>query len=182
MCVGAGDEQECSQVQLEFISSRSVMDPSHIRSVPEQGLTWEISADIPEGVGGMNWSLSDSGMSIQGWDWSGSGQVSVSGDVISIIGDSGTRAIGSLTLDLPEDARPSFHLFEDDGSGVSESPLSISIEVLQIHRASMDVNSPTMQPYVVDVEESNLVVLKLRIRVTEMTHTCFLTKYCSTRT
>ena len=94
-------------------------------------------------------------------DWSGSGQVSVSGDVISIIGDSGTRAIGSLTLDLPEDARPSFHLFEDDGSGVSESPLSISIEVLQIHRASMDVNSPTMQPYVVDVEESNLVVLKL---------------------
>ena len=52
MCVGAGDEQECSQVQLEFISSRSVMNPSHIRSVPEQGLTWEISADIPEGVGG----------------------------------------------------------------------------------------------------------------------------------
>ena len=98
MCVGAGDEQECSQVQLEFISSRSVMDPSHIRSVPEQGLTWEISADIPEGVGGMNWSLSDSGMSIQGWDWSGSGQVSVSGDVISITGDSGTRAIGSTHI------------------------------------------------------------------------------------
>ena len=123
------------------------MDPSHIRSVPEQGLTWEISADIPEGVGSINWSLSDSGMSIQGWDWSGSGQVSVSGDVISITGNPGTRAIGSLTLDLPEDARPSFHLFEDDGSGVSESPLSISIEVLQIHRAGMDVNSPTMQPY-----------------------------------
>ena len=100
-------------------------------------------------------------MSIQGWDWSGSGQVSVSGDVISITGDSGTRAIGLLTLDLPDDARPSFHLFEDDGSGVSESPLSISIEVLQIHRAGMDVNSPTMQPYVVEVEESNLVVLKL---------------------
>ena len=75
----------------------------------------------------MNWSLSDSGMSIPGWDWSGSGQVSVSGDVISIIGDSGTRAIGSLTLDLPEDARPSFHLFDDDGSGVSESTKSISI-------------------------------------------------------
>ena len=29
------------------------MDPSHIRSVPEQGLTWEISADIPEGVGAL---------------------------------------------------------------------------------------------------------------------------------
>ncbi len=161
MCVGAGDEQECSLVQLEFIASRSVMDPSHIRSVPEQGLTWDISADIPEGVGAINWSLSDSGMSIQGWDWSGAGQVSVSGDVVSITGDSGTRAIGSLTLDLPEDARPSFHLFEDDDSEISDSPLSISIEVLQIHRAGMDVNSPTMQPYVVEVEESNLVVLKL---------------------
>ena len=161
MCVGSGDEQECSQVQLEFASSRSVMDPSHIRSVPEQGLTWEISADIPEGVDGMNWSLSDSGMSIQGWDWSGSGQVSVSGDVVSITGGSGTRATGSLTLNLPEDARPSFHLFEDDDSEVPESPLSVSIEVLQIHRADMDVNSPRMQPYVVDVEESNLVILKL---------------------
>ncbi|MGB1461445.1 MAG: CARDB domain-containing protein [Candidatus Thalassarchaeaceae archaeon] len=161
MCVGTGDEQECSQVQLEFISSKSVTNPSHIRSVPEQGLTWEISADIPEGTGSMNWSLSDSGMAIQGWDWSGSGQVSVLGDLVSITGDSGTRAVGLLTLDLPEDARPSFHLFEDYDSEVSESPLSISIEVLQIHRAGMDVNSPTIQPYVVDVEESNLVVLKL---------------------
>ena len=161
MCVGAGDEQECSQVQLEFIASRSVAYPSHIRSVPEQGLTWEISADLPEGVQEINWSLSESGMTIQGWEWGGVGQLSISGDVVSISGESGSRAIGSLTLNLPEDARPSFHLFDDEDAGVPESPLSISIEVLQIHRAGMDVNSPTIQPYVVDVEDSNLVVLRL---------------------
>ena len=32
MCVGSGEEQECSQIQLDFIASRSVVQPSHIRS------------------------------------------------------------------------------------------------------------------------------------------------------
>lgn len=159
MCVGSGEEQECSQIQLEFIASKSVVQPSHIRSVPTMNLTWELLADLPEDNSNVNWSLVDSGMTIQGWTWSGSGDLEVNGDVISLSGDPGSRVSGTLSLELPEDARPSFHLFED--GAVSESPLSLSLEVLQIHRAGLEINSPTSQPFVVDVEDSNLVVLRL---------------------
>ena len=161
MCVGSGEEQECSQIQLNFVASRTVVQPSHIRSVPTQNLSWEVWADLPEDGNQVNWSLADSGMAIQGWSWMGSGHLSVVGDVISLSGEPGSRVSGVLSLDLPEDARPSFHLFEDDGDDVSESPLSLSMEVLQIHRAGLEINSPTTQPFVVDVEDSNLVVLRL---------------------
>ena len=159
MCVGSGEGQECSQIQLEFVASKSVVQPSHIRSVPTMNLAWDLLADLPEGESTVNWSLVDSGMAIQGWSWSGSGDLEVTGDLISLTGEPGSRVSGVLSLDLPGDARPSFHLFED-GSG-SESPLSLSIEVLQIHRAGLEINSPTTQPFVVDVEDSNLVVLRL---------------------
>ena len=162
MCVGAGSEQECSQIQLEFVASRSVVQPSHMRSVPTQNLTWEILADLPDDTSDLNWSLVDSGMTMQDWTWSGSGHLSVIGDVISLSGEPGTRISGTLTLDLPEDARPSFHLFEDfeemEGEG---SHLSLSIEVLQIHRAGLEVNSPTTQPFVVEVGDTNVVILRL---------------------
>lgn len=159
MCVGSGEEQECSQIQLEFVATKSTLQPNHIRSVPTTNLTWELFADLPEGDDNVSWSLADSGMTIQGWEWSGSGDLEVTGDVISISGEPGSRVSGTLSLDLPVDARPSFHLF-GDGVG-SEMPLILSIEVLQIHRAGLEINSPTTQPFVVDVEDSNLVVLRL---------------------
>ena len=159
MCVGSGEEQECSQIQLEFVATKSTLQPNHIRSVPTTNLTWELFVDLPEGDDNVSWSLADSGMTIQGWEWSGSGDLEVTGDVISISGEPGSRVSGTLSLDLPVDARPSFHLF-GDGVG-SEMPLILSIEVLQIHRAGLEINSPTTQPFVVDVEDSNLVVLRL---------------------
>ena len=161
MCVGVGDDQECSEVILYFIASGAVVQPSHQRSVPALGLTWEVLADLPEGSTSLNWSLTDAGMLKQGWTWEGSGQVSVSGEIVSISGSQGSRVSGFLTLDLPMDARPSFHLFEDQGEIGAFSPLTLSIEVMQIHRAALEVNSPTTTPYVVDVEEESLVVLRL---------------------
>ena len=161
MCVGFGEEQECSEVSLYFVASGAVVQPSHQRSVPVQGLSWEVQADLPEGSTSLNWSLTEAGMMIQGWSWEGSGQVTVSGDVVSISGSQGSRVSGSLDLDLPMDARPAFHLFEEQGGIGALYPLSLSIEVMQIHRSGLEVNSPTTQPYVVDVEEDSLVVLRL---------------------
>ena len=161
MCVGAGEEEACSSVELEFIASRTVIMPSHIRTVPENGLQWEVFADLGEGEEIVNWSLSEAGMVMQGWSWSGYGGLNVSGDVVSLAGTPGSRASGILNLDMPEDARPSFHLFEDTGENGSNSPLSLSVEVLQIHRAGLEVNSPTLLPYVVDVDEPSVVVLRL---------------------
>ena len=161
MCVGFGDEQECSEIQLQFFASRTVFQPDHIRSVPDSGLVWGILADLPEGISELNWSMTESGMILQGWSWVASGQLSISGDTLTISGEAGSRVSGELFLDLPDDARPSYHSFENEGASNLNAPLSLSIEVLQIHRAGLEVNSPTSQPFVVDVEEVNLVVLRL---------------------
>ena len=161
MCVGFGDEQECSDIQIDFVASRTVVRPNHIRSVPDSNLTWDILTDLPEGTNEVNWSMIESGMIIQDWRWSGSGDLSIVEDRIWLSGESGSRVSGTLSLDLPNDARPAFHIFENDGANGLDSPLSLSIEVLQIHRAGLEVNSPTSQPFVVDVGESNLVVLRL---------------------
>ena len=161
MCVGFGDEQECSEIQLDFVASRTVVRPNHIRSVPDSNLTWEILTDLPEGTSEVNWSLTELGMVLQDWSWDASGQLLISGGTASISGEAGSRVSGTLSLDLPNDARPSFHIFETWDESGSVSPLSLSIEILQIHRAGLAVNSPTSQPFVVDVGDANLVVLRL---------------------
>jgi hypothetical protein len=100
-------------------------------------------------------------MSIQGWSWEGDGAISVSGETVAISGSPGTRASGWIFLDLPEDAPPAFHQFYDGASSGADFALRLSIEVMQIHRADLQVNSPTSEPFVVDVEEPSLVILRL---------------------
>ncbi len=46
------------------------------------------------------------------------------------------------------------------GSG-SAFPLRLSLEVMQIHRAGMLVTSPISQPFVIDVDEPSLTILRL---------------------
>ena len=71
-----------------------VVRTDHQRSDPDEGLAWRIEADLPADAANLSWSLSGSGMSIQGWAWEGDGAISVSGDTVAISGSPGTRASG----------------------------------------------------------------------------------------
>ncbi len=161
MCVGAGEEQECSEVSLVFVASGVVLEPSHLRSVPSDGLVWNVTADLPMDSDNLTWSLSGTGMGIGGWTWGGGGQLSIAGDSIALSGTPGTRTSGSLSLDLPADAPPGFHAFENEVGSGSAFPLRLSLEVMQIHRAGMLVTSPISQPFVIDVDEPSLTILRL---------------------
>ena len=161
MCVGSDDEQTCQTISLIFEASGVVTDV-HQRSVPASGLNWEVRADMPSAASQLTWSLSDAGMVIQGWSWSASGDLSIVGDSIVMSGASWPeQASGSLTLNLPSDAPPAFHSFSDASDQSSDYVITLSLEVLQIHRASIVVTSPTEQPHVVEVEEDALVMVRL---------------------
>lgn len=160
MCVGTDEEQECSEVELEFIASGSVLFPSHQRSVPADELVWNITADLPAESDNLTWSLSEAGMSISAWSWEGGGQLSIAGDSITLSGSPGSRVSGSISLGLPANAPPAYHAFDDDSLNPS-FPLRFSLEVMQIHRAGLLVTSPETQPYIVDVNEPSLVILRL---------------------
>ena len=157
LCVDG--EDTCQTVDLTFVASGSV-SRSHIRSVPSEGLEWQIDADKPSEIDSLSWSLSSAGMAKTGWIWSASGDLTINGNNITIDVSDG-RGSGTLSLDLPNNAAPSFHYFEDTSDESVEHVLRLSIEVLQIYRSSIVVSSPTEQPFLVDVEYESLVVLRL---------------------
>ena len=160
MCVGSGGEEACQTLSLTFEAS-GVVNEGHQRSVPASGLQWGIRADMPSATSQLSWSLSDAGMTVQGWSWSASGDLSIVGDSIIMSGVPGSLATGALTLDLPDDAPPAFHSFSDASDQSADHVIRLSLEVLQIHRASLLVTSPTEQPHLVEVGEEALVMVRL---------------------
>ena len=160
MCVGSGEEEACQTLSLTFEAS-GVVNEGHQRSVPASGLQWGIRADMPSATSQLSWSLSDAGMTVQGWSWSASGDLSIVGDSIIMSGVPGSLATGTLTLDLVADAPPAFHSFSDASDQSADHVIRLSLEVLQIHRASLLVTSPTEQPHLVGVGEEALVMVRL---------------------
>ena len=157
MCVDGDDS--CQTVDLTFIAS-GVISRSHIRSVPTTNLQWEIEADMPSGSDTLTWSLSSAGMAKTGWIWSASGDLSINGDFVSMNVSDGNGE-GILGLNLPDNAAPAFHYFEESSNESSDHILRLSLEVLQIYRSSMIATSPSDQPLLVDVNEEALVILRL---------------------
>ncbi len=160
MCVGSGSEEICQTIQLTFVASGVIIEMSHQRSVPVDGLEWTLTADLPNDKEYLNWSLVDSGMQKEDWNWSVSGQISIDGNTISILGSPGSRVSGTINLELPDDAPPKFHQFEHEEDS-SEYNMKFSLEVLQIHRASLAIISPTETPISVEIEEESVVILRL---------------------
>ena len=161
MCVGSGEDETCQTVQLQFIATSVVTETDHQRSMPENTLQWNVIADLPASSGILDWKVSDAGMSIDDWIWSGSGALSISGDDITMQGIPGSRVSGILSVELPMNAPPAFHSFSDPSSLGLDYSLRLSVEVLQIYRSSLTLVSPTESPHLVEVEESIPATVRL---------------------
>lgn len=160
MCVGSGDEEICQTMSLTFVASGVIVEINHQRSVPSNGLEWSITADLPDDKEFLNWSLVDSGMQKQEWNWTTSGQVSIIANTISITGSPGSRVSGSIYLELPDNAPPKFHQFQDSEDS-SNFILKFSLEVLQIYRANLAIISPSEMPISAEIDEESVVILRL---------------------
>ena len=161
MCVGSGEDETCQTVQLQFIATSVVTETDHQRSMPDNTLQWNVIADLPASSGILDWKVSDAGMSIDDWIWSGSGALSISGDDITMQGIPGSRVSGILSVELPMNAPPAFHSFSDPSSLGLDYSLRLSVEVLQIYRSSLTLVSPTESPHLVEVEESIPATVRL---------------------
>lgn len=161
MCVGSGEEETCQTVQLEFIASGTITETAHQLSMPESTLEWTVTADLPASNGILDWKISEAGMGIENWLWSASGALSISGDDITLSGIPGSRVSGTLSLELPVDSPPAYHAFSDASSLGADHSLRLSVEVLQIYRASLTLISPTDSPHMVEVEEAIPTTVRL---------------------
>jgi len=161
MCIGVGDDEECRTIDLTFTANQVQILPPHIRSVPADDRIWDVEIQLPTGVAEMEWDMASAGMILPGWTWEATGALSIDGTTLRVTGNTGARVVGSLILDMPFAAPPMLHTWTEAEANNSGCILSLSLQVLQIHRAVIEVTSPTEQPHRMDVGEMENIVLRL---------------------
>ncbi|MDP6324076.1 MAG: CARDB domain-containing protein [Candidatus Thalassarchaeaceae archaeon] len=161
MCIGAGDDEECRTIDLTFTANQVQILPPHIRSVPADNRTWDIEVQLPSGVNEMEWDMATAGMIMPEWVWSTNGALSIDGTTLRVSGNTGARVTGSLILNMPYAAPPMLHTWTAEEANYSGCILSLSLQVLQIHRAILEVTSPVVQPHRMDVGVQETLMLRL---------------------
>jgi len=161
MCIGAGENEECRTIDLTFTANQVQILPPHIRSVPADDRTWNIEVQLPSGVDEMEWDMASAGMIMPDWIWETTGALSIDGTTLRVSGNTGARVFGSLILDMPFAAPPMLHTWMAEEANNSGCILSLSLQVLQIHRAVLEVTSPIVQPHRMDVGVQDTVMLRL---------------------
>ena len=161
MCIGAGGNEECRTIDLTFTANQVQILPPHIRSVPADDRTWNIEVQLPSGVDEMEWDMASAGMIMPDWIWETTGALSIDGTTLRVSGNTGARVFGSLILDMPFAAPPMLHTWMAEEANNSGCILSLSLQVLQIHRAVLEVTSPIVQPHRMDVGVQDTVMLRL---------------------
>ena len=68
---------------------------------------------MPAGENQLEWSISESGLIIPGWSWSTTGDLEIIDDSLILTRSGSSRVYGTIILDLPADAPPSYHTFSD---------------------------------------------------------------------
>ena len=153
LCIGSGIEEICEDFDVTILASDTASDIPHIRTVPTQGLVWDIETNYDGST--KTWDMSSAGMLKVGWNWSSSGDLSINGTMLEMTGQN-----GQLHLDLPFDAPPMRHFFNQSESNSANADLSISLHVLQVFRAAAEVVSPD-DGSVLNVSERTKLILRL---------------------
>ncbi|MEE2759022.1 MAG: hypothetical protein VYA86_03470 [Candidatus Thermoplasmatota archaeon] len=161
MCIGAGENEECRPIELKFTANLVQVMPPHIRSVPADNQTWSIEVQFPSGVDEMEWDMASAGMVMSGWVWESTGAFTIDGTTLRANGNAGARVNGALIVDMPYATPPMLHTWASEEAINSGSYLSLSLQVLQIHRAEIEVTSPVAQPHKMDVGVSETLMLRL---------------------
>ena len=164
MCMGSGEDALCESMPFTFIAHKVVAEPTHHRTLPDATLTWSIQGIIPTS-GAATWSMNGMGMLETDWMWTTNGDLSINGTNLVAQGTAGNVFTGELTLQLPPNAVPKRHTFAATDAADADAEFNISLHVLQIFRASVDVIEPTTttpgQPISLNVSEAHRFLLSL---------------------
>lgn len=162
ICIGSGEDEVCRTIQLTFVANGVTTQPDSIRSPPAVGLSWVMDGVFPPSSGTLSWDLSTSGMLVNGWSWQvGGSDCSLSNTILTCSGMAESSFSATMTLDQPADAPPQVHSFTVNANNLTGYLLIFSVQVLQVHRAKIEVVSPTESPLILNVTEPSFIVLRL---------------------
>jgi hypothetical protein len=109
----------------------------------------------------MEWDMASAGMVMPGWNWEATGALTIDGTTLRANGNAGARVSGNLAVDMPYATPPMLHTWTSEEATHAGATLSISLQVLQIHRAEINVTSPIDQPHKMDVGIQETLMLRL---------------------
>ena len=153
LCIGSGADEICEDFSTTIYASDTATDVPHIRTVPATGLVWDVETNYDGAT--RAWNMSAAGMLKVGWNWSTSGDLSINGTMLEMTGQN-----GQLHLDLPFDAPPMRHFFNQSEESTSNADLAITLHVLQVYRAAAEVVTPE-DGSVFNVSERTKLILRL---------------------
>jgi uncharacterized membrane protein len=157
MCIGEGQDMICEDFNIVVEAANTASDIPHARTVPITGLTWSVEANMPAN-GIIRWNMAEAGMIKEDWIWSTSGSLAINGNILELSGSGLTS--GTLILDLPVDAQPYRHFFNQSAEVAPASNLSLSLHILQVFRTDAQVVSPD-EGSVFNVSERTKIILRL---------------------
>jgi hypothetical protein len=147
----------CEDFNIVVEAANTASDIPHARTVPITGLTWSVEANMPAN-GIIRWNMAEAGMIKEDWIWSTSGSLAINGNILELSGSGLTS--GTLILDLPVDAQPYRHFFNQSAEVAPASNLSLSLHILQVFRTDAQVVSPD-EGSVFNVSERTKIILRL---------------------
>ena len=164
VCIGSGEDTLCQDMNVNFHASELAASPSHIRTLPDSTLEWSLEATLPSD-GHLEWNMAEAQMIQTGWVWSATGDASVNGTTLEMVGTPGGAASAVLQLVLPVNAVPQRHAFATAESSELHYELNITLHVLQVFRSAATVLDPTPlipgEPVDFKVGETQSVLLRL---------------------
>ena len=144
LCMGSGEDALCESMPFTFGAEKFVAEPTHHRSLPDSTLTWSIVGTTPAS-GSAQWSMPTMNMLQPNWLWTATGDFSINGTLLEAEGTPGSIISGDLILELPPNAVPKRHAFQDTDPADIDATLNISLHVLQVYRANLNVIEPTAE-------------------------------------
>ena len=156
ICIGSSEDRTCGNITVSTIATDVTASPPHAPVLPTIQANWTIQTEATNG--GRTWNLSGAGMLRSGWSWSAGGDLMLESGMLRCALD--TACVGWIAVDLPEtepSARHGFEAVDALGGGV----LNLSLHVLQIFRAELEVVQPLTDGPPVEPGTSIPVVLRL---------------------
>ena len=155
LCVGQGADKLCEAVELRFTANGVSASPPHHRVTPDE----DISFHIETSSSGLSWNLHAAEMFRTDWQWTAAGDIDIQGN--NLVTTASGANDGWLNLSMPAAATPQLHIFNMSDAGGGFNNLNLSLQVLQVHRAEINLIEPTSQPWTLTVGQEHTVVLRL---------------------
>ena len=169
LCIGQGENELCEDIEVTFISSNIAINPSHIRTLPDNQITRTITMELPSD-GEFRWNFASAGLVSQEYSWNVSttnslADVSFNSSWLEASGPNGMVFDITLVMDIDENAVPSRLVFSVPEESSSVHNLEFSTHILQVYRAASEIVSPTANngenAVALNVSQDHRILLRL---------------------